>query len=62
MHGEVGQPHVGQAALAGAQKLAGATQLEVLLGDAKAVLGLAHDGEPRLGGLAERLGVEQQAG
>ena len=62
MGGEVGQPHVGQAALARAQKLAGAAQAEILLGDAKAVLGLAHDGEPRLGGLAERLGVEQQAG
>ena len=62
MGGEVGQPHVGQAALAGAQQLAGAAQAQVLLGDAEAVLGLAHDGEPRLRGLAERLGVEQQAG
>ena len=59
---EVGQPHVGQAALPGAQQLAGAAQAQILLGDAEAVLGLAHDGEPRLGGLAERLGVEQQAG
>src|SRR5262249_53628737 len=46
MGGEVGQFHIRQTALAGAQKLAGAAQAQVLLGDAKAILGLAHDGEP----------------
>ena len=35
---------------------------QIFLGDAEAVFGLAQDGEPRLGGLAERRLVEQQAG
>ena len=34
--------------------------LQIFLGDAEAVLGLAHDGEPRLGGRAERRLVEQE--
>ena len=42
---EICQPHVGQAALAGAQQLAGAAQLQVLLGTAESVLRLAHDGK-----------------
>ena len=36
--------------------------LQVFLGDAEAVLGVAQDREPRLGGFAERRLVEQQAG
>src|SRR5712691_12163255 len=52
----------GQAGLAGAEHVAFAAQPEVFLGDAEPVLALAHDGEPRLGGVAERRLVEQQAG
>src|SRR5437879_4169532 len=48
--------------LARAEHIAFAAQLQVLLGDAEAVLGLAHDGEPRLRGLTERRLVDQQAG
>ena len=51
-----------QARLARAQHFARAAQAQVLLGDAEAVLGFAHDREPRLGRLAERLLIEQQAG
>ena len=62
-HGPRGRPAACRAGRSAAsQKLAGAAQAQILLGDAKAVLGLAHDGEPRLGRLAERLGVEQKAG
>ena len=50
------------AALARAEHVAFAAQPQILLGDAEAVLGVAHDGEPRLGGFAERRAVEQQAG
>ena len=59
---EIGEPEQRQARLARAQHLAGTAQPQILLGDAKAVLGLAHDGEPRLGGLAERRLVEEEAG
>jgi hypothetical protein len=52
----------GQAALPRAEQVAFAAQLQVFLGDAEAVLGLAQDGEPGLSGLAERRLVEQQAG
>src|SRR6266508_871669 len=35
---------------------------EIFLGDAKAVLGLAHDVEPGLGGFTQRSLVEEEAG
>src|SRR5271165_6839950 len=38
------------------------TQFEVLLGDAKAVLGFAHNGKARPCALAQRGLVEQEAG
>src|SRR5690349_1884693 len=38
------------------------SQLEILLGNAEAVLGFAHDIEPRPGGLSERLLVEEETG
>jgi len=43
MHREVGQAEARHAALPGAEDLAGAAQAQILLGDAKAVLGLAQD-------------------
>ena len=61
MDGKIGQPHVGQAALARAQQFAGPAQPKILLGNPESVLGFAHDREPRLGGLAERHGIQQQA-
>src|SRR3546814_18113561 len=42
--------------------LAGTAQLQILLGDAGAVVGLAHDAQARAGGLAERPLPQQQAG
>src|SRR5262249_14235781 len=59
---DAGDAEAGHAALPGAEHVAFAAQAQVLLGDAKAILGLAHDGEPRLRGLAERRAEEQQAG
>src|SRR5690242_11911193 len=44
---DAGDAEAGQAALPGAEHVAFAAQAQVLLGDAKTVLGLAHDGEPR---------------
>lgn len=41
MHREIGEAEHRHAALAGAEHLAGATQPQVLLGDAKAVLARA---------------------
>ena len=52
----------GQAALPRAEQVAFAAQPQIFLGDAEAVFGFAQDREPRLGGLAERRLVEQQAG
>ena len=54
MGGEICEPQGRQAALPGAQHLAGATQLEILLGDAKPVIGLAQGGEPLPRHLAQR--------
>src|SRR5450759_786679 len=51
----------GQAALARAEQVAFAAELQILHGDAEAVFGLAQHGQPRLGALAERRLVEQQA-
>ena len=42
-----GEAELGLARLAGAQYLAGAAQPQILLGDAEAVIGLAHQREPR---------------
>src|SRR4051812_26768722 len=52
----------GQAALADAEHVAFAAQLQILLGNPKAVSGLADHVETGLRHLAERLLVEQQAG
>src|SRR3546814_17337162 len=62
VHRQVGEAELRQAALAGAEQLAGAAQLQVLLGDAEAVVGLAHDAQARAGGLAERPLPKQPAG
>src|SRR6185503_9679817 len=59
---EVGDAEFRHAALAQAQRIAAAAEAQILLGDAEAVLGLAQDREPRLGGLAERALVEEEAG
>ena len=45
---EAGEAEAGQAGLAGAEHLALAAQAQILLGDAEAVLGLAHHLEARL--------------
>ncbi len=58
---EAGDAEAGQAALARAEQVAFAAQLQVFLGNAEAVFGLAQSREPRLGGFAERRLVEQQA-
>ena len=52
----------GEAGLAGAEHLALAAQAQILLGDAEAVLGLAHHLEARLRRRPERPLVEQEAG
>ena len=56
------QAELRQPALPGAEKFAGAPQPQILLGDAKAIFGFAQDAEPRLGCLAERSLIQQQAG
>ena len=58
---EIGQAQRRQAALARAQHLARTAQPEILLGDAKAVVGRTHDLETRARRRAERRAVEQQA-
>src|SRR5437868_4586554 len=50
------------AGLARAQHIALAAQAQILLGDAEAVFALAQNLDARLGGLAERRAIEQQAG
>src|SRR5437879_2280407 len=62
VHLDAGDAKSRHAALAGTEQVAFAAQPQILLGDAKPVLRLAHDGEARLGGLAERRLVDQQAG
>ncbi len=57
-----GDAEARHARLAGAEDLAAAAQPEILLGDAEAVLGLAHDRQPLAGDGPERGPVEQQAG
>ena len=51
----------GLARLARAEDLAGAAQPQILLGDAEAVIGLAHQGKPRARRFAERIAAQQQA-
>ena len=46
--GKIGEAETRQAALARAEHFACAAQPQILLGDAEAVFGLAHDREPRL--------------
>ena len=60
VHLEPGDAEAGHAALPGAEHVAFAAQPQIFLGDAEAVVGLAHDREPRLGGFAERRLVEQR--
>ncbi len=62
MNLDAGDAEARHAALARAEHVAFAAQLQIFLGDAEAVVGLAQDGEPRLGGRAERRLVEQEAG
>ena len=45
-----------------AQQLTAASELQVLLGDDEAVLGLPHDVEPRPGSFAKRRAVDEDAG
>src|ERR1700737_4167272 len=62
MRGKISEAKTRQAGLLRAEHLAFAAQAEVFLGDAKPVLRLAHDRDPRLGRLAKRRPVEEQAG
>ena len=55
-----GQRETWHARLAGAKNLAFAAQLQVLLGNAEAVLGLAQHFQPAVRGVAERLAVERE--
>ena len=55
------EPKAGQSALARAEHVAFATQAQIFFSNAKAVLGLAHDREPRFRGLPERRLIEEQA-
>src|SRR6516164_10432980 len=57
-----GDPKARYAGLPRAENVAFAAQPEILFGDAKAVFGVTHDVEPRLGGFAQRSLVEEQAG
>ena len=57
-----GDVEAGHAALPRAEHVAFAAQLQILLGDAEAVVGLAQDRKPRLRRFAERRLVEQEAG
>ena len=57
----MGDAEAGHARLARAEDLAAAAQPQVLLGDAEAVLGLAHDAEAVAGDGAERRLVEEEA-
>src|SRR5262245_66365790 len=59
---DAGDAEARHAGLPRTEDVAFAAQSEILLGDAKAVLRLAHDVESRLGGFAQRPAVEQQAG
>ena len=62
VHLDAGDAEARHARLPRAEHVAFAAQPQILFGDAEAVLGLAHDLEPRLGGVAERRPVEQQTG
>ena len=50
-----------RAGLAGAEHVAFASELQVFLGDAEPVLGLAQGLEPRLRGFAERAFIQEEA-
>ena len=60
VHLDAGDAEARHARLAGAEHVALAAQLQILFGNAEAVLGLAHDGKAGLRGLAERRLVEQK--
>src|SRR5262245_27098098 len=48
---DICDPEDGQTRLARAQHLTRTSQAQILLGDAEAILGLAHDAQARFGGL-----------
>src|SRR6185503_8941331 len=58
---EGGDPEPFLARLAGAEDLARAAEAQILLGDAEAVAGLAHQGEPRPADLGQGHPADQQA-
>src|SRR5690606_18550640 len=58
---QVGDLELQQAGLAGAEHLPGAAQLQILLGDHEAVVGVAHDRQALAADLRERRMVEQHA-
>src|SRR5947209_7542250 len=62
VHLDAGGPEAWQAALPGAEQVAFAALPDVLFSDAEAVVGFAQNFAARLGGLAERRTIEQQAG
>src|SRR5262249_12312199 len=62
MHLDARDTAAPQAGLAGSQHVAFSAQRQILLGNAEAVLGVAHDLKPRLRGWTERRPVEQEAG
>ena len=62
VHLDAGDVEAGHAALPRAEHVAFATQFQILLGDAEAIIGLAQDRKPRLGRFAERRLVEEEAG
>src|SRR5262245_55521055 len=59
---DAGDAEAGHTGLPRAKNVAFPAQPEIFLGDAKAVLGLAHDVEPGLGGFTQRSLVEEEAG
>src|SRR5579871_914287 len=58
---EPGEAKAGHSGLSGAEHVAFAPEFQVLLGDAEAVLGRAHDFKPRHARFAQRTPVEKEA-
>ncbi len=58
---EIGDPKLGYPALARAEQFAAAAEPEILLGDTKAVVGLAQHPDSRSRRVAEGSGIKQQA-
>src|SRR5262245_65119329 len=57
---EISDPEDGQTRLARAQHLTRTSQAQILLGDAEAILGLAHAAQARFGGPAEPALIEKK--